>query len=74
MLNPFLGGLYYAISEEEPIMEEDMQLITLIPKLDSFQKDFREILNFIKEDCNALGPSKFPFFVFWKGKLKFFLH
>ena len=49
------GGLYYAISKEKAVLEEDMELITLLPKGTHFQDDLKEILKFVAEDLNSLG-------------------
>jgi len=59
----FLGGLYFGVKKENTAMkEEDLDLITLLPKRASFQEDLHQVLTFIKEDFNALGYGTAPSF------------
>ena len=48
-----IGGLYYAILQEENVTIEDMQPITLLNKTNSFQEDIEEILEYVVEDLNV---------------------
>lgn len=57
----WLGGLYFAICQEGAVKEEDMEVITLLPKTPRFQQELKEVLEFLVEDLNELGVGKFYF-------------
>ena len=59
-----LGGLYFAVmkglNEKEALLVEDLKLITLLEKGDSFNEDIKQILKYVAEDLNALNIKGGP--------------
>ena len=49
-----IGGLYFGMMRDGALKVEDLELVTLLPKRDSFAADLHEILDFVKDDLNAL--------------------
>ena len=42
----------------ESILIEDLELITMIPKTQSFEQDIKEVLEFVVEDLTAIFSGK----------------
>ena len=59
-----IGGLYFGMMRDGALKVEDLELVTLLPKRDSFAADLHEILDFVKDDLNALveGLSRYCYF------------
>ena len=54
-----VGGLYFAILNEKSLKVEDLSLITLLPKTESFHEDLLELLQLVRDDLGVLSSGRF---------------
>jgi len=50
------------VKKSEPLLEEDLEVITLLGKSESQKEDLIEVLRFVMEDLNSLGAGEVHYF------------